>query len=534
MTIIDCTPNSNKTGGLPAGCWDRYKSKEYFGTEEGHVLAPWVAIDFVDQQKNDGESAPITVSNHSSESTNPKHCAVIKSFSLGHSDGTDVRVVIHDTQGGNFEEFMKHLVKDWMCMKDVNNAKALLMKVQFGWAKSGCSQPLPKASSPCYYVMTDSVEANFSEGKIIFEITGHDMCTRMPDGGVESQKGGDGDQSMYLIDAMQLLMCDSMPPNIGGINFKLVGASGEIIELDLNKDKKFHESIAKTPEEQIRGPKTKWLAQGRNKLEIIRSWLDIAPSINNKPWVPRYDSTVESGTVTFWELSRPECKNESDTYWDKLSLGTYVVNAGKFSPVLEFNPKIKWDFGVVTSIGGAIGNLKANAMENQGSKNDGNECLPSKDVLGAGQTQSVEPPDASVEIQGDRAEVENAKVETKTKKAIQIGQFNAISADLIVVGDPTFCPPFEAINIKCVSVIVINPFHLSPTAGSCGEWLATPACNPVLSNKGWIIRTLTHNIDAGKYTTTIGLELTSPGIDFPSSGNFGAWTGGWKPPTTCA
>lgn len=51
MTIIDCTPKSNKTGGLPAGCWDRYKSKEYFGTEEGHVLAPWVAIDFVDQQK---------------------------------------------------------------------------------------------------------------------------------------------------------------------------------------------------------------------------------------------------------------------------------------------------------------------------------------------------------------------------------------------------------------------------------------------------------------------------------------------------
>jgi hypothetical protein len=533
MTLIDCVKNSNKTSGLPAGCWDGYKSKEYFGTEEGHILAPWVAIDFVDQQGNDGEAAAITVSNHSSDSTDPKHCAVIKSFSLGHSDGVDVRVVIHDTQGGNFEEFMKHLLKDWMCMKDVDNAKNLLMKVQFGWVKNGCSTPLPRAASPCYYVLTDSVEANFAEGKIAFEITGHDKCTRMPDGGVESQKGGEGDQGMYLLDAIQQLMTQSMPPNIGQINFKLVGAKGEIIELK-DDDLKFHESIAKTPEEQRRGPKGKWLSQGRNKLEIIRSWLDIAPSINNKPWIARYDATVEGGLVTFWEASRPECKDENDGYWDAMSLGTYVVNAGKYSPVLEFNPKIKWDFGVVTSNGGNTGNLDLNAMKSDGSKNTGNQCLPKEDVVGAGQVTSTDPPDTSEDIQGADAHKENAKVETKTKKGVQITQFNGISADLIVVGDPTFCPPFEALNVKCVSIVVINPFHLNPSSGSCGEWLANPPCNPVLSNKGWIIRTVTHNIDVGKYTTVIGVELTVPGIDFPSSGRFGAWTGGWKPPTTCA
>jgi hypothetical protein len=38
-----------------------------------------------------------------------------------------------------------------------------------------------------------------------------------------------------------------------------------------------------------------------------------------------------------------------------------------------------------------------------------------------------------------------------------------------------------------------------------------------------------HRIDSGSFTTTIGVELSAPGIHFPSTGSFGGWTGGWKP-----
>ncbi len=65
------------------------------------------------------------------------------------------------------------------------------------------------------------------------------------------------------------------------------------------------------------------------------------------------------------------------------------------------------------------------------------------------------------------------------------------------------------------------------------KWLAKPTCNEVLSNKGWICKSITHKIEAGKYTTTIGVYLTAPGVDSPPNTPLGSWTGGWHPTPQC-
>ena len=55
-----------------------------------------------------------------------------------------VRVTIHDQEGGSFVTFMEHLFKDWTCLKKGTPA-TVRMRIQFGWAKAGCSEPLPAA-----------------------------------------------------------------------------------------------------------------------------------------------------------------------------------------------------------------------------------------------------------------------------------------------------------------------------------------------------------------------------------------------------
>lgn len=532
MAIITCEAISFPTGTVKrTDCIEQYRSGIVKLPESGHVLAPWVAIDFVDQSYQGGGAA-ITVSNRSSDSTNPKHCAVIKSFSLGHSDGTDCRVTIHDTQGGTFESFMKHLIKDWICLKQANPA-TLLMKVQFGWVKSGCPNDIPRSKSPCYYLIVDAVEANFAEGKQIFELTGRDVCHHMPEGGVEGEWGGEGDKAMHLLDALNEMLCNWQPPNIGAVIFKII--TGPNSELVSGKDDIFY-SPTNDPEERKKGPKMKWNAQGRNKLDCAIAWVSKSESINRKAWIPRYNSNSEKGELTFWETSKSECENQDDSYWDKFNLGTYIVNGSRSSPVLEFNPKIKWDFGALTSVGGNMGDHRQKAMPTEGSKNPGHECpsLSRQNTDGSGQVTGTENSDGEEDLEGANATKEGANRDTKHKKALQISHFNGVAADLIVVGDPTLCPPFRAMHVMCVSIVLINPYHIVPEGGGCGEWLAQPTCNPILSNKAWRITSMGHTIEAGKYSTRISVELAVPGIDHKrpaDGGNLGAWTGGWRPPT---
>ena len=113
--IITCDPVSRTGGEVKRGCWEFWKEPNapYKLPETGRVLAPWVAVSFIDE--NNGDQPAVTVSNHSSPSTNPEHSAVIKSFTFGHQDGCKATVLIHDVQGGSFESFMRHLTKDWVC-----------------------------------------------------------------------------------------------------------------------------------------------------------------------------------------------------------------------------------------------------------------------------------------------------------------------------------------------------------------------------------------------------------------------------------
>jgi hypothetical protein len=541
MSIINCVPQERPQGVVEiTDCTKSYSVNDgncgFRFPEEGEVLAPWVAIDFVDLAtlSVDGANAAITVSNFSSTSTNPANCAVIKSFSLGGSNGLDVRVTIHDTQGGSFAEFMKHICGDWLCLN--GNTSNIIMKVQFGWAKNSCGTALPRNASPCYYVIVTKVDANFTEGKFSFDIIGNDTAMMSFYGGIEDLDGGEGNNGMHLVHALHKLWCDSCAPTIGNLSFNLVqGGQSTNYQYDPNstpEQAKVAPEIfsAKTLVERQFGPKGKWACNGEDKMAATRRWIAETKSINDKPWDVKFNVNDPTGQLQFWEITKPKEKSEDDAFFNELCIGTYIVNGGKMSPVLEFNPKISWNFALLVATGGNTGDLKLDSMGTQGAKNPGEESMPRERYCGAGQVTMTNPSDGQKDREGAQSVKDAAEVEALAKKGINIEAYDNITADLVIVGNPNLWPPWES-RSKTVTIVMINPFHLIPNSGNNAEWMAKPECNEVLSNKGWFIESVNHQIDAGKYVTTLGVKLPTPGVDLPSGERFGGWNRGWKPVT---
>lgn len=479
--------------------------------EVGTILAPWVKVEF------EGSGSVITVGNDSSPSTDPRNVACIKSFEFGHSDGMTVRVVIHDEQGGSFVQFMEHLFKHFATLKFGAPAN-VRMKFQFGWCKSDChNAEIPSASSREFFALCDSVETNFSEGKIIFELTGKDLCHRMLEGGVAYDVGGEGKNSeISLKDAITQLMTNKCAPCIKSVKFKSIDENSNTIV-----DLVFEGSDPS-------GPKGKWNTNGQTKLEAVRRWLNSYKTKNGHGTILQYNPEEPGGELIIWEDRKPSTP-QSDQFFDRFCIGTYIVNGGQESSVIEFNPRIKWDFSRLTNQGGGLSGQTANALKTPGSTTPGTpiRTLTSGEDPCAGQnTQSIAT-DNLINQHNKTAVIESQKANAVNVKAMKVLNDN-IEADLVIIGDPVICPPSESVWSKTVTIILVNPYFLTVGSG-CGDFLAKPVCNEILSNKGWFVKSVTHKIDSGKYTTTLGVYLSAPGIDLPADAPLGGWVGGWIP-----
>lgn len=512
-----CTPLYFPGGETSlSGCMQDYASDCVGGLrlpENAHLMSPWVEIEF------EGSGSVITVGNDSSPNTNPKNVACIRSFEFGYSDGLTVRVTVHDEQGGSFVKFMENMVKHYACLREGSPA-SVRMKFRFGWVKSGCQSPLPMSVSRCFYALCDSVETSLTEGKYIYELTGKDLPYRMFEGGSEMIFGGEGENGVHITEAITQLMTQTCSPNVGSVRFLTM-------ENGVCKPLEFKEGGEK-------GPKGKWICNGQDKLTAAKRWLDGYTTKNDRGFIPQYNCEAEQGEIIFWEDTKPQ-EPQPDEYWNKQCIGVYIVNGGNRSSVIEFNPKIRWDFSRLASVGGAIGSSNVNGLSTDGSKNPGRQ-IPTLDRQMnpcAGQMIQTTSTESHRDLYGERELVEKQKADDEAQRALKILHDN-IESDLVIVGDPTVAPPSEAMWSKSCTIVVINPFFLTMDGDAqCGTWLSQPTCNNVLSSKAWIIKSVTHRIENGSYTTTLGVYLAAPGIDTPAGTQIGAWTNGWTPPTVC-
>ena len=62
---------------------------------------------------------------------------------------------------------------------------------------------------------------------------------------------------------------------------------------------------------------------------------------------------------------------------------------------------------------------------------------------------------------------------------------------------------------RFVSILVLSPYAIESSEGEC-TWIANPNINTVLSNRKWMIKGASHQIEAGKFITKLTVELAMP------------------------
>lgn len=206
-------------------------------------------------------------------------------------------------------------------------------------------------------------------------------------------------------------------------------------------------------------------------------------------------------------------------------LGTYVVNGGDFSPVIEFNPKITF-VGAPRKFSGGQGGGGANI---QAAVQQTNACDPQEESIIDQEVSSATTGGQKIVLNGAVANDAWNKAPPKDLPKLQAqaaaGALRAeiaskpflqgsITATMKVQGDPRLLWSLNVIG-SVLKIIFINPFSIAslgePQFGGITDWLATPLINSVISDGYYLVQGADHDVVDGNWVTILQL------IQVPSS-----------------
>lgn len=481
---------------------------------QAESFAPWVWISI-----GDGDEK-ITVGN---KSFNPNpHTACIKSFEAGWIDNNQMVVEIMDEAGGRFGALLDSVQK---CTNEVGvNVKVTF---QFGWILATCQGPPRVIGSDIFEAVIVELETSYSEGKMKHKlkcgtINGSDEFMRI------NTTRGEDDKKITLEQAIENIC--ALPPATRVRYCEL--QSGEL------KDVKF-----KWKNFPKGGPLGNWQADQQNRLSAITKWLAPYRIDDGTKWgkgivIVREPKKPDQLILLQDPLPNPgdseSCGNNVSA--QEGSFGTYIVNGGKCSSVIEFTPSFNWirAVGSFSSGGGTSGPAKTN---NNFIKN----VKPENQQLDHGESAGMQQETTITQQAWDAYGPANAYDETmksemahvKAGRVTSVGT-GGVQADLRIIGDPRpqFCSVAACRNI---SIVAINPFHIQGASNNgCGDWLAVPQCNETLSNNMWMVVGINHAIKEGSYITTLKVTLAQPGIDAGKNSPLGGeGANGYTPQNNC-
>ena len=459
-------------------------------TIQGENISPFVHLAL---KKDSGfrKGEWISVGNISTSETFHSE-AVIKSFEFGSSDGVTASIEILDERGGAFDRSVSEMSTNLKA----NDGMAAFW---WGWIITNCdtgTTRLEKAG-PVFMNM-QKMQVTFSGGKVKYKIECRDTIGATKDITAEDSIWGDDENPMTIKNALKNMMEDTDPK----INIKW-----------MNKD-------GKSNVEFKDNPKAVWETNGLDKLSTIIQWLENFITTNDRGVIPIWDYTTEEPTLLLVEA--PDFEKEEER---KRFKGVYVVNGGKNSNVISFNPSITWqNFYMYAADGGGEGSGPASGKIEW--KNDEGVKPKRKKSENLGKIQTITTNRAAQWVHGKKASTEINKNQVITSAANAI--LNAegpISAELKIQGTTArrFWHPQLAIT-SWVHIVLINPYHLRESSGC--EWLAEPVCNDIFTSKKWRVMGVTHSIREGSFVTTLKVQLQGP---FGGSGSDSEALKRWAP-----
>lgn len=493
--------------------------------DQQEIVSPWVKMYF-----GDDRDVAVTVGNQSQPQYG--NTAIIKSFQYGRTDGVTAECEIIDEQGGSFQKFIEKIAK---CMDKLDGDSPYgHVAYEFGWTASNCTggeggdlgnagsggnQSGSLARSARLEGLFQNIEVSFENGVVKFRCTMTDLVQSTFVSRMDKTEGDD-DNPVTLKQAIRNLARKDSP------KFKVAFRKRDGTEWNF---KKVSGDSGEKEGPEGEGPLQRWDADGQNKLGIMAKWIEPYRTEDDKGIVPMWDDSTN--TLIFMEGLSPRCNEKLDCRGDT-HIGTFIVNGGRCSPVISFSPKLNFIAAFSSKeTGGATGSAVSGQTE---TKEDADDCKKQAEQTGM-QTGTPPTQNATGAYGPSEAVPESSKSQIAHSEAngiVQLTSGAAITAELTIVGDPRITG-FDVVG-KFASIVLINPFHIFGNSNQgCGDWLAVPGCNEVLSNKNWLIQGFDHQIKEGSYVTTLKLLLPTPGNDLSNGNNFGASNNGYRPPDIC-
>ena len=421
--------------------------------------------------------------------------AVIKSFEFGASDGVTATIEILDERGGAFDASVRAMTSS---LENLGTAV-----FWWGWIVTDCvtgATRMEKAG-PIYLNLID-MNVTFSGGKVKYKINCKDAGGIAKDITGEDSIWGDEKNPMGIKDGLKRMM-ESTDPKI---NIKWINKDGKEGAVDFKGD-----------------PKGVWESNGQDKLTIVSEWLESFVTTNDRGTYPVWDYTKEEPTLLLIESGNPACYSTNSQR--KPFAGIYVVNGGKDSNVISFNPSLNWKsfWSKATTRGGSSG---APATGKMVSKNEeGVKCEAKWQSENLGKQQSVTVNRNSQWNDGKEGKDKVNKNQVTNNQANSvIVSAGPVNAELKMQGqvDDQFWHPTQCIG-RDAHIVLINPFHLRAKDGC--EWLAEPVCNEIFTSKEWLIQGVAHSIREGSFVTTLKVMLPPP---YGGSGKGGKTLEAWS------
>ncbi len=477
---------------LLQGCAKTYCCNPLRQPIDDHVLAPYVIITVK------GQGNTITVGNKSNPARN--NHAVVKSFKYGSTagdggGGLKMDVEIADEAGGSFATFISKIIsiQDFQKITD-----SFWINAKWGWIGAKC--PGDNIYPATEHTMgLKKVTCNFQHGLLKFTLEGIDVTATAFEAAADRNHGTDNNPiplKQAIID-----LCNTHKTDVF------------FWKPHTHQTWEFLDPATKDGKGDPNRPKGVWRENSQNFIQTIMNWCAPYTTTDKKGITPSFNSKRKPGTreqLILWEGFAGRCDEIVNPCDPITNLGTYVVNGGKRSPVISFNPQWDWHFGNINQSGG-----DSSKVANQQKQESG---IPNCFFGGPQEVQRGLPTfnpvtDDAVRVYGTK----RALIDTQDAVAQQARaniSTTAIKAELKIQGNPFFADPINLTGKFC-SVIVINPFHIQSGVGGgiCGDWLQAEPCNSILSNRAYLVMGSYHEIKEGSYTTTLKLHLPAPGVD---------------------
>lgn len=458
---------------------------------DGAVFEPYVKLRF--------GAAIITGGNKSAPNNDPRlpgnNLASIRSFeygstgSGGSSFGASFEII---DVGGTMYRQIIHAMN-----KTVANSKedALQTNFDFGWIVKRCDGSVyldlaSKYAGGEFYGFFSTVDVSFEGNTIKMKLELRSPNVQNPDS-TQNDTEGEESNKIRLKQALINLFKDKQP-SYQDVEFRSAYDDGR---------GGFKPLQFKNSDGGADGPLGTWPMNQQNALAAARTWLAPLQTINDNGVHLLFDPNKYNLVVQENKFSKVCCAKY---------IATYIVNGGNCSPVLEFNPTIKWP---VTGNKGA-----ANPSSASGSSKEVGNSTEGIQKTGSQAQPSVQNHDWQWRSPNDLAAgaADGLSAQFEANILLEMPQQ---ASQLKLWGDPAYNNITNILGTT-ISIIVINPFYIGNYGGDC-TWLTTSNCNSILSNKSYTVTGFNHQITSGSYVTILNVQLDKPNVNLPADAGLG-------------